>query len=70
MLEHTHEDYMHIALAEANEQAVREGSSDERTIPLFAPLTKVLVLAVGIYVMLQVWRVDATAWLASLPAAS
>jgi len=38
---------------------------EERTIPLFDLVITVLTVAVAAYVLLQVWSIDATAWLAS-----
>ncbi|NND65588.1 MAG: mechanosensitive ion channel family protein [Gammaproteobacteria bacterium] len=37
----------------------------ERTIPLFEISSKVLIFAIGIYILLKAWDIDATAWLAS-----
>ncbi len=37
----------------------------ERTIPLFDMITKVLMVGLAGYLLLQVWNIDATAWLAS-----
>ncbi len=36
-----------------------------RTIPLFDIVSKLLILLIGSYMILQIWDVDATAWLAS-----
>ncbi|MEM9533919.1 MAG: mechanosensitive ion channel family protein [Pseudomonadota bacterium] len=36
-----------------------------RTIPLFDITSKLLILLIGSYMVLQVWDIDATAWLAS-----
>ncbi len=36
-----------------------------RTIPLFDIVSKLLILLIGSYIILQIWDVDATAWLAS-----
>ncbi|MFW6080406.1 MAG: mechanosensitive ion channel family protein [Desulfosalsimonas sp.] len=38
---------------------------EERTLPLFDLIFTVGIIAVGAYALLQVWDVDATAWLAS-----
>lgn len=38
---------------------------EERTLPLFDLMMTVLIVAIGSYSMLQVWNIDATAWLAS-----
>jgi MscS family membrane protein len=38
---------------------------EERTIPLFDIVLTVIVVAIAAYALLQVWNVDATAWLAS-----
>ena len=38
---------------------------EERTIPLFGLAFTVLVVGAASYALLQVWRIDATAWLAS-----
>ncbi|MDJ0654024.1 MAG: mechanosensitive ion channel family protein [Xanthomonadales bacterium] len=37
----------------------------DRTIPLFDIVSKLLVVLLGSYVILQIWNIDATAWLAS-----
>lgn len=38
---------------------------EERTLPLFELMTTVFIVAIGSYALLQVWDIDATAWLAS-----
>ncbi len=38
---------------------------EERTIPLFDLMLTVIIVAIGSYALLQVWNIDATAWLAS-----
>lgn len=38
---------------------------EERTLPLFDLVMTVIVIAIGSYALLQVWNIDATAWLAS-----
>jgi small-conductance mechanosensitive channel len=38
---------------------------EDRTVPLFSNLLKVLVLGLASYSILQVWHIDAGAWLAS-----
>jgi len=38
---------------------------EERTIPLFDLVMTILILGAAAYALLQVWNVDATAWLAS-----
>ena len=38
---------------------------ESRTLPLFDIATKLVIFALGTYLLLQVWRIDATAWLAS-----
>jgi MscS family membrane protein len=38
---------------------------EERTLPMFELMMTVLIVAIGSYALLQVWDVDATAWLAS-----
>ncbi|MCW7754655.1 mechanosensitive ion channel family protein [Desulfobotulus sp. H1] len=38
---------------------------EERTLPLFDLIMTVIVIAIGSYALLQVWNIDATAWLAS-----
>ncbi len=37
----------------------------ERTIPMFNMISKLLIVGITGYVLLQIWNVDATAWLAS-----
>ena len=37
----------------------------DRTIPVFDMVSKLLIVLIGSYLILQVWKVDATAWLAS-----
>ncbi len=38
---------------------------EERTLPLFDLMMTVVIIAMGSYALLQVWDIDATAWLAS-----
>ncbi|QOC23007.1 mechanosensitive ion channel family protein [Wenzhouxiangella sp. AB-CW3] len=38
---------------------------EERTIPLFDLVLTVIIIAIAAYALLQVWNIDATAWLAS-----
>ena len=38
---------------------------EERTIPLFDLVMTIIIIAIGSYALLQVWNIDATAWLAS-----
>ncbi len=38
---------------------------EERTIPLFDLVMTVIIIGIGSYALLQVWNIDATAWLAS-----
>lgn len=38
---------------------------DIRTVPLFANLATVLVLSLALYLLLQIWDIDAAGWLAS-----
>ncbi len=38
---------------------------EERTIPLFDLIVTVIIIAFGAYALLQVWDINATAWLAS-----
>lgn len=38
---------------------------EERTVPLFDLMMTVVIIAFGSYALLQVWHIDATAWLAS-----
>lgn len=54
-----------IALAILGRLGDRFAIVEERTIPLFDLLLTVLIVAFASYMLLQVWRVDATAWLAS-----
>ena len=38
---------------------------EERTIPLFQIVSKLLLIAIGSYLLLGIWGINATAWLAS-----
>ncbi|MDA1263929.1 MAG: mechanosensitive ion channel family protein [Planctomycetota bacterium] len=38
---------------------------EKRTFPLFSNLTVVVLLGIGSYLLLMIWRIDATAWAAS-----
>ncbi len=55
----------HIALEILGKIRDRFAIVEERTIPLFDLMLTVVIVAVGSYALLQVWNIDATAWLAS-----
>jgi small-conductance mechanosensitive channel len=38
---------------------------EERTLPLFDLMLTIIIVGIGSYALLQVWNIDATAWLAS-----
>ena len=38
---------------------------EERTMPLFDLIMTIIIVGIGSYALLQVWNIDATAWLAS-----
>ena len=55
----------HIALEMLGRIRDRFAIVEERTLPLFDLMITVIIVAVGSYALLQVWNIDATAWLAS-----
>lgn len=55
----------HILLVNLSHDDSRFKVIEGRTLPLFDISTKVLIFAVAGYMLLQVWGIDATAWLAS-----
>jgi small-conductance mechanosensitive channel len=55
----------HVALEVLGRIQDRFALVEERTVPLFDLMITVVIIAVGAYALLQVWRIDATAWLAS-----
>lgn len=57
--------FMHILLTNLSNDASRFKVIEGRTLPLFDITSKVLIFAVAGYMLLQVWGIDATAWLAS-----
>ncbi len=55
----------HVALEVLGRIQDRFALVEERTLPLFDLVFTVVIIAVGAYALLQVWKIDATAWLAS-----
>ncbi|MYL22976.1 mechanosensitive ion channel [Halomonas alkaliantarctica] len=55
----------HVAMEILRRVQRRYAIVDDRTIPLFDLLVTALIIAVSGYVLLEVWEVDPTAWLAS-----
>lgn len=55
----------HIVLEMLGRIRDRFAIVEERTLPLFDLAMTVVVIAIGTYALLQVWNIDATAWLAS-----
>lgn len=55
----------HLLLLGVSELRHRFSIVEERTIPLFDLVFTVLIIAFAAYALLQVWDIDATAWLAS-----
>ncbi len=56
----------HLALEILGRVRDRFAIVEERTIPLFDLVMTVLIVAIAAYALLQVWNIDATAWLASV----
>jgi MscS family membrane protein len=54
-----------LALLAVSEIRDRFAIVEERTIPLFDIVFTILIVAFAAYALLQVWNIDATAWLAS-----
>lgn len=55
----------HIALLMLGRIRDRFAIVEERTLPLFDLMVTVIIIGIGSYALLQVWDIDATAWLAS-----
>lgn len=55
----------HVALDVLGKIQDRFALVEERTLPLFDLIFTVAIVAAGAYVLLQIWNIDATAWLAS-----
>ncbi len=55
----------HVALEMLGKIQDRFAVVEERTLPLFDLIFTVAIVAAGAYALLQVWNIDATAWLAS-----
>jgi small-conductance mechanosensitive channel len=55
----------HVALEVLGRIQDRFAIVEERTLPLFDLIFTVVIIAIGTYALLQVWNIDATAWLAS-----
>jgi MscS family membrane protein len=55
----------HLALLAVSELRDRFPIVEERTIPLFDIVFTVVIVLIAAYALLQVWNIDATAWLAS-----
>lgn len=55
----------HVAISILGHVRDRFAIVEERTIPLFDLVLAIAVIAAGSYALLQVWNIDATAWLAS-----
>jgi MscS family membrane protein len=55
----------HLMLLAVSEIRDRFAIVEERTIPLFDIAFTVLIIGIAAYALLQVWNIDATAWLAS-----
>jgi MscS family membrane protein len=55
----------HLMLLAVSEIRGRFDIVEERTIPLFDLVFTVLIIGIAAYALLQVWNIDATAWLAS-----
>ncbi|MEX1257434.1 MAG: mechanosensitive ion channel family protein [Gemmatimonadota bacterium] len=55
----------HIGLAILSYARHRFPIVEERTIPVFDLVATVMIVAIAAYALLQIWNIDATAWLAS-----
>jgi MscS family membrane protein len=55
----------HLALLTVSALRNRFPIVEERTIPLFDIVFTVVIILIATYALLQVWRIDPTAWLAS-----
>lgn len=55
----------HVGLELIGHLKDRYAIVDERTIPLFDLMMTALIVAAAVYLLLEVWNVDPTAWLAS-----
>jgi MscS family membrane protein len=55
----------HLALLTVSALRNRFPIVEERTIPLFDIVFTVVIILIAAYALLQVWRIDPTAWLAS-----
>ncbi len=55
----------HIALEILGRVHDRFELVEERTLPIFDLVMTIFIALIGAYALLQVWRIDATAWLAS-----
>ncbi|MCF8112103.1 MAG: mechanosensitive ion channel family protein [Desulfobacteraceae bacterium] len=55
----------HVALDILGKIQDRFALVEERTLPLFDLILTVVIVAAGAYSLLQIWNIDATAWLAS-----
>jgi MscS family membrane protein len=56
---------VHVGLLVLGQIRDRFAVVEERTIPLFDIAATIIVVAFAAYALLQVWNIDATAWLAS-----
>lgn len=54
-----------VVLSAVSRRAEAGSLVQNRTVPLFDILSKVAVVSIAIYMMLVVWNIDITAWLAS-----
>ncbi len=57
--------FMHMLLTNLSHDESRYKVIEGRTLPLFDITSKVLIFAVAGYMLLKIWGIDATAWLAS-----
>ena len=55
---------MHLLLRNLSHDQSRFQMIEDRTVPLFDITSKVLIFAIAGYLLLKVWDIDATAWLA------
>ena len=54
-----------LLLRSASSAQSRFRAVEDRTFPLFDNVGKVLILAIAVYFLLAVWKIDATGWVAS-----